>query len=196
MTTIDPFFGEPEAPAAGPPPVPDIGHWPHGEPVVLEVKGDPVPWAVMQRNQQTGGRFVAPRQAKQAARIMAGWEATGFPKVPKPHGVVLGLTFTVERPKSHFRSGKNAHLLKEGAPDHPTGRPDLSNLVKLVEDALTTQAWDDDDQIVLLHDPVKRYSAQATTIIRIWLAPERASAPVALPGLGTLLAHNEGGERP
>lgn len=174
---MDPFFGPdvPEASAerevVGLPA--EYGVYPHGDPVSFEVTGEPVPWAPMQRNQRTGNRFVAPRQAKQTTLITARFEALGAGRIPKPYGVVLGCTFTVERPAGQWRSGRNSHLPSAKWTDYPTGRPDLSNLIKLVEDALTSQAWDDDDQVVLLHNPRKAYAERAQTIVRIWLMPGR-----------------------
>lgn len=56
--------------------------------------------------------------------------------------------FIVTRPQSHYRSGKNEHLLKDGAPQFPTSKPDVLKLSRGVEDALTAIIWKDDSQIV------------------------------------------------
>jgi hypothetical protein len=178
VTTIDPFFGPDDAALVDVPPAEPVlpaeyGVYPHGDPVTFTVPGEPVPWAPMQRNQRTGQRFTAPRQAKATTLITAKFESLGVGRIPKPFGVVLGCTFTVERPAGHWRSGRNSNLPSAKWTDYPTGRPDLSNLIKLVEDALTKLAWDDDDQVVLLHNPRKAYSDRAQTIVRIWLAPGR-----------------------
>jgi Holliday junction resolvase RusA-like endonuclease len=54
----------------------------------------------------------------------------------------------VKRPAGHYGTGKNTLVIKPRFLDaQPAGRPDLSNLVKMLEDALTTLAWADDDQI-------------------------------------------------
>lgn len=183
MALDDPFFGPDPAPpqrqARG---LPLMGVFPGEEPVMFQVDGTPVPWAMSRPNPKTGARFVPSRQLEAADKIVKAWDATGVGMVPKPFGVVVGMAFTVERAKSHYGSGKNADVLKPDAPDYPTGRPDLSNLVKLVEDALTGVAWDDDDQVVMLANPVKRFSAHAATLVRVWLAPgrlvNRARGPV------------------
>lgn len=60
----------------------------------------------------------------------------------------LVLKFYRPRPKSHFRSGKNAHLLKDDAPAFPTTKPDTTKLCRGVEDALTGITWADDAQVV------------------------------------------------
>lgn len=170
----DPFFGpEPVAPAPPPQGLPDLGVYPEEEPATIQVNGTPVPWAMSKPNPKTGARFVPTRQLAQADQIVKAWDALGMGLIPKPYGVVVGMTFTVPRPKSHYGSGKNSTVLKPDSPDYPTGRPDLSNLVKLVEDALTGVAWDDDDQVVLLRNPQKRFAGLAATLVQVWLAPGR-----------------------
>ncbi len=63
--------------------------------------------------------------------------------------LVLMVTFYSNRPKSHYRTGRNAHLLKDSAPDYPTGAPDLSKLIRSTEDALTDAGvWRDDSRVV------------------------------------------------
>lgn len=60
----------------------------------------------------------------------------------------LDVTFTLPRPTSHYRSGKNAALLKAGAPLYPTTRPDSTKLLRAVEDALLGIVYEDDSQVV------------------------------------------------
>lgn len=60
----------------------------------------------------------------------------------------LSLTFYVTRPKNHFGSGKNTALLKADAALFPTTRPDVTKLIRSVEDALTGLVYEDDSQIV------------------------------------------------
>ena len=60
------------------------------------------------------------------------------------------IRFTFDRPKSHYRTGRNALLLRDSAPSHP-GRADgdLDKLVRAVCDALTdARVWTDDTQLV------------------------------------------------
>lgn len=56
--------------------------------------------------------------------------------------------FMVKRPKGHFRTGANAHLLRSGAPAFPTSKPDATKLVRAAEDAMTGVVWIDDAQVV------------------------------------------------
>ena len=66
---------------------------------------------------------------------------------PVEFAVGLSLEFVIVRPKGHFRSGKNAALLKESAPYWHTSKPDVLKLTRGVEDALTGIVWRDDAQI-------------------------------------------------
>ncbi len=62
--------------------------------------------------------------------------------------IALNLTFHVLRPKAHYRTGKNSHLLRDSAPNFPAGKPDVLKLARGVEDAITGIIWKDDAQIV------------------------------------------------
>jgi len=61
--------------------------------------------------------------------------------------VSIDIEFGMPRPKNHFRTGKFAALLKDGAPAYHTKAPDLDKLVRCVLDALTGVAWHDDSQV-------------------------------------------------
>lgn len=61
--------------------------------------------------------------------------------------VALTLIFSMPRPKSHFGTGKNAEKLKEASPQYHTKKPDLTKLLRAVEDALTGIMWKDDSQV-------------------------------------------------
>lgn len=68
------------------------------------------------------------------------------------HGPVrVRATFTFRRPRSHYRTGRNAHLLRDNAPAYPTSRGcgDLDKLARALGDALVdVSVLRDDDQIV------------------------------------------------
>jgi len=68
------------------------------------------------------------------------------------HGpLCLSVTFYLPRPKGHYRTGRNAHLLKPSAPSAPDTRPDLDKLLRAVLDGLTAGgAWADDAQVALI----------------------------------------------
>jgi len=62
--------------------------------------------------------------------------------------VKLTIKFIFPRPKSHFGTGKNSAKLKPSAPKHHTKVPDLTKLVRAVEDAMKKMAWHDDSQVI------------------------------------------------
>jgi Holliday junction resolvase RusA-like endonuclease len=70
--------------------------------------------------------------------------------------ISLTLRFIVTRPKGHYGTGKNAHLLRDSAPPFPLSKPDTTKLVRGVEDALTSIVWKDDAQVVTQR-ATKRY---------------------------------------
>ena len=56
----------------------------------------------------------------------------------------LGVVFTVPRPQGHY----GAKGLRPSAPKYPTVRPDVTKLLRAVEDAMTGVVWRDDAQVV------------------------------------------------
>jgi len=60
------------------------------------------------------------------------------------------VTFSLPRPKSHYGTGKNSDVLKDGSPGHPVKKADIDNYVKGTLDALKGKAWEDDRQVVEL----------------------------------------------
>jgi Holliday junction resolvase RusA-like endonuclease len=72
------------------------------------------------------------------------------PEVPLDTPLHVVCTFVFPRPKGHYRTGKNAHLLKDFAPYFHTGTPDVDNLTKFIGDALNGVFWKDDSCICKL----------------------------------------------
>lgn len=80
--------------------------------------------------------------------------------------------FISTRPKAHYRSGKNAHLLKADAPQFPAGKPDTTKLIRGTEDALTGILWVDDAQIVR-QTASKDWGDAPGAVIEVWaIGPE------------------------
>ena len=78
--------------------------------------------------------------------IRASWAQAGEVRLDDG-AIALTLTAYLERPQGHWR--QNNLLTAEGKRHpYPAKRPDLSNIVKLVEDALNGHAWKDDSYIV------------------------------------------------
>lgn len=61
--------------------------------------------------------------------------------------VVLSMVFSLERPKSHYRTGRFAGELKQNAPILHAQPPDLDKLARAVCDALTGVVYLDDGQV-------------------------------------------------
>jgi Holliday junction resolvase RusA-like endonuclease len=74
--------------------------------------------------------------------------------------LVLEVYFHFPRPKSHYRTGKNAHLLKDAAPMFHAAKPDVDKLVRAIGDALTGIVVRDDAQFSGVV-ATKRYGAKA-----------------------------------
>lgn len=96
--------------------------------------------------------------------------------------LLVSMTFSFARPKSHYRTGRNAHLLRDLAPMFPHGMPDLSKLARATEDALTRVLWTDDSRVVEYERLAKRYARPSDDaaddvlpspgcVIRVWPLP-------------------------
>jgi Holliday junction resolvase RusA-like endonuclease len=131
--------------------------------ITFTVAGDPVP---QPRHKITArGPFAhayipakhaihAYRKAIAAAALAAG----ATPTADEPLTLAVVLQFA--RPKTHYnKSGlkKNAALLP---------RPDVSNCIKGIEDALNGVAWIDDKQVGTVI-ATKRYGDEAMTVVKI-----------------------------
>ena len=67
------------------------------------------------------------------------------------HPIQCILHFYCKRPKNHYKTGKNAHQLKDTAPQYNVNNKDLDNMVKFVLDALNDKLYVDDCQIIEIH---------------------------------------------
>lgn len=96
------------------------------------------------------------------------WKAISENKPKKPinKAISLDLFFMVQRPKSHYRTGKYSHLLKEKVPIYCDKNFDLDNLVKFFCDALNGVFWKDDILITHLYTS-KIYSETPCTKVII-----------------------------
>lgn len=115
-----------------------------------------------------------------------GWEARRQYRGPLLECALdMEIVFVKTRPKAHFGTGRNSHILKDDAPLYPTGAPDTLKLARGVEDALTDVVYKDDAQIVNQWHQ-KRYGEESRVEIRI--------RPTALTSVRDLLLVGE--ERP
>lgn len=81
-----------------------------------------------------------------AAREIVEANPAAFPLVG---ALAASMVFSRRRPAIHYRTGRNAHLLRDSAPSRPATKPDLSKLIRSTEDALTVAGlWKDDALVV------------------------------------------------
>jgi Holliday junction resolvase RusA-like endonuclease len=128
--------------------------------LVVVVRGTPAPQG--SKRHVGGGRMVeqspnlAPwRAVVTQAAALAMTRAAWRPDVRAP--LALGVTFTVGRPASHWRTGRHSHLLRDNAPADPVGRPDLDKLIRSTLDALTDAGAMADDARVVSVSAMKTY---------------------------------------
>jgi Holliday junction resolvase RusA-like endonuclease len=133
--------------------------------IIISVRGAPAPQG-SKRHMGHGvmiesSRHVKPwrdavrSDAAAAARALAGWAG------PLDGALTVDMVFTFTRPKGHYRTGRNAHLLRSGAPQRPAGAPDLSKLARATEDALTDAGiWVDDARVVEYGRLAKVYAGE------------------------------------
>ncbi|CAI9417234.1 RusA family crossover junction endodeoxyribonuclease [Nocardioides sp. T2.26MG-1] len=91
------------------------------------------------------------------AKVLKPWRAAvraAAEDAGRYHDTITGpvrvwIRFTFDRPPSHYRTGRNAHLLKADAPRFPTHKNDVDKLQRACFDAITdAQVWADDGLVV------------------------------------------------
>lgn len=92
-------------------------------------------------------------------------------KAPLTQAVKLVVVYHFQRPKSHYGTGKNANQVKASAPLEHTQKPDLSKLVRALEDALTGIVFKDDSQVASLNCG-KQWSLRDFTEVEVYAKPE------------------------
>lgn len=106
------------------------------------VHGTPAP----QGSKNQFGAEANPRTRPWRAAVAA--EAANAHHGPLIDGPVhVTVTFAFVRPKAHYRTGRNAHLLRPDAPALMSTGPDLDKLQRAIGDALTGTVLRDDRQI-------------------------------------------------
>lgn len=105
---------------------------------------------------------VAPWRDSVVAAFHNAYDIHEWDTVTEP--VLLRVTFTLQRPASHYRSGKNAHLLKDSAPEFPGKYPDLSKLIRSTEDGMTTAGVYADDALIVSISAHKVYTGSINAL--------------------------------
>jgi len=140
----------------------------HGEP-----KGQPRPKAFARKfGAKWSARVYDPGTAEGWKSQIAVAAHDHIPHTPIAGPLALTLEFIMPRPKSHYRTGKNAGQLRDDAPAWHTGKPDRDNLEKAVMDALTQLGFWVDDSQVCDGPTTKRYAKPGErTGVEIWIMP-------------------------
>lgn len=117
--------------------------------IEIIVRGIPAPQG--SKRHVGNGRMVESSKAVGPWREAVRAQAQLAVSEPMAGPVSVSAWFFLPRPKGHYRTGRNAHLLRGGAPSRPASTPDLDKLARAVLDGLTMGgAWKDDGQVVLL----------------------------------------------
>lgn len=120
----------------------------------IRVTGTPIPQGSKSASVIKGRAILRDANDKTLAPWRAHVDATAR-DATRYHDTITGpvrvwLRFTFTRPPSHYRAGRNAHLLKDDAPRYPgLSCGDIDKLTRAVLDALTAaEVWKDDTQVV------------------------------------------------
>lgn len=121
--------------------------------ITFFIEGDPKAQPRARRS-KFGGVYNPNDNGVKEWKQLITWKARaegGRMKIPRPitGPIQLTLIFKILRPKSHFRTGKNSHLIKDSHKcEWHFQKPDDDNLKKAVQDALTASGiWKDDCQV-------------------------------------------------
>lgn len=93
--------------------------------------------------------------------------------------VFMHVVFTLPRPKGHYRTGKFAALLRDGAPVLHSSKPDLDKLLRSTCDALTTAGVYADDSRIVQVFAQKAYETRGPVAAG---AMDKAGARIVLSG--------------
>jgi Holliday junction resolvase RusA-like endonuclease len=172
-----------------------------GAPVFeCRVPGIPRPQGSKTRTRYGGMReaskYVKEWRADVLAHANSAWAYSQSPRrSPLSGPLVLGVEFVFHRPARHFQicrhfkpalakdciacGGHGGMRIKDDAPVYVTGKPDVSKLLRAVEDSLTDAGvWGDDSQVVgyagfpLTCKRFARLGEEPGVIIRVWRLPD------------------------
>jgi hypothetical protein len=121
------------------------------------------------------------------------WLSLDVPPFGKDVFLAFSVCVFIERPSSHFGTGRNAGILKPSAPLRPGAGQyggDIDNFAKLVKDALNKVAYHDDAQIAEFLTPFGKWFADDGGMPRteVILEPIQTVALAELSGQAALIA--------
>lgn len=155
----------------------------------LKIPGEPVAWARAGRTAK-GISFTPKRQVAYASRVGDAWRDKGQPRL-QAGAFRIHVVAHLPRPSGHYRV--NGELSAAGLrAAWPTKKPDTSNLVKLVEDALVELGAIPDDRFIVRSLVEKRWAPTsadaclefyATSLVpELEVPPTDGPAAVSAPG--------------
>jgi Holliday junction resolvase RusA-like endonuclease len=80
--------------------------------------------------------------------------------------VCVNVACVFARPKSHYRTGRNAHLRRDDAPERHAQKPDIDKVLRALLDGLTGIVWRDDSQVAEVY-AAKCWGDQDSTNVTI-----------------------------
>lgn len=129
--------------------------------VEFTVPGAPRTWQRARKGRHGPFHLTAECENKMS-EVRDAWRLAGAEPFPRGVFIALSVSVFIERPGSHYGTGRNAYTLKPSAPTRPgSGKygGDVDNFVKLVKDALNQVAYHDDAQIAEYLTPVGKWYA-------------------------------------
>ena len=134
----------------------------------FSIPGQPMGWKRAGKNKWTGATFDPKENQDYKKRVRDYAFEAGIRGEPHAGPVCLTVTAYLQRPKKFFRQKD------PDGPIHCTSKPDLDNIVKLIEDAMNKYVYRDDAQVcyVTLGKFYCEKSGRPRTAISIELLPE------------------------
>lgn len=143
------------------------------DPIIVFIPGTPAPQGSKHARPIYKGRGPAKQFTGKVAQVESSphvktWRSDIRDALLDPTGereqldgpVAVRLVFGMARPKGHYRTGRNAHLLRDNAPTAPATKPDIDKLARAVLDAIGSAGiWKDDSQVTEL-TAVKVYAEE------------------------------------
>jgi len=132
-------------------------------PVTICLLGEPVAWARARLGLRSV-HFTPPKQRNNgvALKLLAQEEMMG--RTPMTGALQLDVHAEFRIPKSFSKAKRKAAILGEL---RPTKKPDLSNIIKQIEDAFNGIVFVDDAQIVQYGNPRKVYGEQPKIVVTV-----------------------------
>jgi Holliday junction resolvase RusA-like endonuclease len=91
---------------------------------------------------------------------VAAIRAARFEKAAPQTALGVTITFMMPRPKGHWRTGRNAHLLRDDVSAYPSTKPDGDKLLRATMDAMRDAGVYVDDAQVVDYEVHKRWASE------------------------------------